>query len=205
MSRSHSFPSDEVADALHAQLLADHTTAFGEFHRAFHQPLVDYLTRRFPRADPHHIESAAGQAVFDHFQHLDRFNPEKLPLRAYLSMIARRKLLRWLEKEDKHKRSREFVELGSLSGNDLSDGPPDLRLIRQEEQQAACEVFQAVERASTPSEQVVLRLWCDEERRTERFADEMGLAADLPKEEQRRQVKQVKDRLMKRLRRSGNG
>lgn len=54
-----------------------------------------------------------------------------------------------------------------------------------------------------PDEKLVFRLWLGGERRTEVFAGALGVPESMPVKDQRREVKKVKDRLMKRLGRDG--
>jgi RNA polymerase sigma-70 factor (ECF subfamily) len=162
----------------------------------------------FPRADPHHWEEAAGDTLCDYVKNPATYRPELLNLTAYLRMAAKRDLLNLCKKEHRHHEHRvamslvEFAnERGNLSGE--NDNPVD-RLEREEEAMRANDLLQALVQDFTPEERRVAELMRDGQRQTQVFAEAIG-QGHLPVEEQKREVKRVKDRIKKRLERGGTG
>ena len=189
-------PDDTLRDSW-ARLLADPDTA-AAFASVVLEPLIDELTWREPRATPDEVATAAGIAVLAVLKRPDRYDPTRLPLPAYLVMIARRKLKTVQAAECRHRRSRipwDSVEEDLPGRNELAedDSPsfddPEL---------------QAVIATLTPAEQRTLDLQRGGERRTAVFADALGIA-DRPVSEQEAEVKRVKDRILKRLQRAAGG
>jgi RNA polymerase sigma-70 factor (ECF subfamily) len=110
---------------------------------------------------------------------------------------SRRNLLDRLDAE-RRRREREseyashaLLEKWSSEIDDI-DVKHDLHVFEEEFRRSRWTANEAEERA--------FRLWLEGERQTQAFADALGLG-DLPPEEQQREVKRFKDRLIKRLRR----
>jgi hypothetical protein len=189
-------PDDTLRDSW-ARLLADPDTA-AAFAPVALEPLIDELAWREPRATPDEVATAAEIAVLAVIKRPERYDPTRLPLPAYLLMIARRKLKTVRAAESRHQRSRipwDSVEEDLPGRNELAedDSPsfdhPELR---------------AVIATFTPAEQRVLDLQRCGERRTAVFAEGLGIA-DRPVSEQEAEVKRVKDRILKRLQRAARG
>jgi RNA polymerase sigma-70 factor (ECF subfamily) len=202
------FPSPAEGLGLHLRLCDLDPTASADVCRAYLEPLIHWLEAVFPRADPHHREEAAGQALWDYVKNPTKYNSEYTDLAAYLRMAARGDLLNLRQKEHRHHRHRadkSFVELagegGNLSGE--SDDPVD-RLEREEEAARAKALLQELLQDCTSEERRVVELMLDGQRETRIFAEAIG-QGHLPLQEQKREVKRVKDRIKKRLERGGTG
>lgn len=193
------------AGALHARLLAGDPVAPSDLAEAYLPLLLRALSPRFPRVDPHLVESMAIDALLRLAREPARYDPRRGGLLAFLRMDARGDLLNALAAEKKGSKRRvplEDVELGPRARNLGRDGDPETAVLTGESMaeldlDALCSGFDARERA-------VVELMIDGERRTARFAAVIGLE-HLPPEQQRREVKRWKDRLQKRLRRKAVG
>jgi len=188
---------DDTLLAAWTRLIDDPDTA-AAFAELVLEPLADELAWRVPPATPDEVATAAEIAVLAVIKRPERYDPARLPLPAYLLMIARRKLKTAQTAERRHHKSRipwDSVEdrLPAQNEDGEDDGPsfdaPELR---------------AVIAAFTPAERRALDLQRGGERRTAVFADALGIA-DRPAAEQEAEVKRVKDRILKRLRRAVGG
>ncbi len=194
---SAAFPPEADALALHRRLCGGDSVAPAEFARAFLGPLVTTLSHMFPGTDPHLVEQAAIDAVFDLIRHPDRFDAGRRQLRGFLIMAARGDVLNQLRAEQKHQAGRipfDDVELAPASGNETAgaDGPD-----RLDDHPALARI-----RDGLPEpDRRVLDLMCQGERRWEAFAAVLGLA-DRPQAERRAEVKRVTDRIKRRLKRA---
>jgi DNA-directed RNA polymerase specialized sigma24 family protein len=192
------FPPQDMGLALHRRLCAgDDPVAPAEFARAYLDPLVAAVGRRFPGVDPHVVEQAAADALLDLVRHPDRYDPDRRKLRGYLLMAARGDLLNLLNREERHRRRRvslDDVELTAAGGNEVmgADG-----LARLNDYPSLTRVRDAL----TEPDRRVLDLMCQGERRWEVFAAALGVA-NRPRVEWRRTVKRVTDRIMRRLQRA---
>jgi len=196
-----SFPSAEDARRLHDRLLDDDPAAPGDVCSAFLAPLLGYLRRRHSDRDPHLVESAVLQTLFDYVKDPRRYDPGRNPnLGAYLRMAADRDLLNLLEQEARHHRRRESVELDSLAGNSEGEEGPTIRLYREEARAERERILEAVAGQCDVTDRAVLRLMREGVTALAPFASVLGVA-HLPIDEQKRAVHQAKDRVKQRLRR----
>ncbi len=190
------------AAELHSRMLARDPTAPADLCERYLIAITARLGRRFPNVDEHKIEDAAADALLNYAEHPERFDPARSPLAAYLYMSARGDLLNWLEQE-KRRRKRlvplDDVELARSARNTDVTGICSAEAALGEESLAELQsVLDAACR--TEQERRVLRLVAEGERRTAVFAQVLGIA-DLGIAEQRREVKRVKERLLKKARR----
>lgn len=185
--------------ALHARLLAFDPTAFADLCATHLATTIARLGRRYPHACPHLVEQSVHDAFLDHGKRPERYDPTRSPLPAYLLLVAARDLANALEQEARHHRKRSpVVELASVARNSLVDERPLELLVRREDEAAQRAYLRAVRDACTPAERVVLDLLLSGERATASCAAALGLD-DHPVAEQEREVKRLKDRVMKRL------
>lgn len=192
-----SWPPDDELLAAWRVLVADPTTA-GEFMRLTLRPLAEMLAAWQPRADPHVIETAAGDALLAFLRRPAAYDPGRRPLPVYLRVIARRRLFSELKREGRHHSGRipwDAVELHQSDRNDPVDD--DLPSLDSPALQAVITGLWDVERR-------VFDLLMDGERDTPIFAAAMGLT-DLPADEQEVEVKRAKDRIKARLKRARGG
>lgn len=194
--------------ALHQRLLSGELVVTEEIAELYLEP----LSRRLSRAsaaylDPQIVEQAAIDALLDYLQHPQRYQPERVPLDAYLLMAAKRDLKNALRSERRHTAraipldgSAPAVELALAARNESVEEVVmenvDLELPAGLDRARALDLVLAA--FSDPIERRLLRLYLDGERRTAAYAAVLGIG-DRPAGEQRQTVKRVKDRFEKRL------
>jgi RNA polymerase sigma-70 factor (ECF subfamily) len=205
------FPTREAGNDLHQRLVGNDPTAPSDLAVAFLGPLIYWLSAQ-PHTRTLHADllcDAAEDAILALIRNPGSYQPEKADLASYLRMSAQGDLLNRLRREAKHHRGRtslEHVEHSDLAGNYLGqEDDPSLRLEIAEYRSGLGEVVPTVVREGlTEAEGRVLELMIQGERKTSVYAEVCGIA-DLSPEEQRRFVKQVKDKLKKRLSRTRRG
>jgi RNA polymerase sigma-70 factor, ECF subfamily len=191
---------------LHRRLLAGDPVAPSELAETYLERLVARLRPRFWWLDPHLVESAAGDSIMNLAEHPERYDPERAGLLAYLYMDAAGDLLN-VYKSGQRSAGREVpleaVELGrrarKLSREEIDD--PLEQLLRAEGTDPGW--FKATYAELDERERAVVDLMIDGERSTVACARVIGVE-HLPRDEQEREVKRWKDRLVKRLRRRRN-
>jgi RNA polymerase sigma-70 factor (ECF subfamily) len=188
-------PDDELLEAWR-ELVADPAT-HGEFMQLTLRPLAEMLAAWRPSADPDLIESAAVDGLLAFFRRPAAYDPARLPLPAYLRMIARRRLINLLKSEGRHHHGRIPWDSVELHPPDRNDPVDDDSPLVSPEQQAVLDGLSEVERR-------VLEMVLANERRTPVFAAVLGIA-DRPLEEQKAEVKRAKDRIKARLNRARGG
>ena len=195
---------DDVLNSLHARLLAEDPTASLDLCEYFLPLLKRRLHRQFPTVDPDHIEDGVVDAVLNYIEHPHRYDPTRGSLAHYLTLSARGDVLNLLRRE-----TRRNQRLVPLDGGDddveverrlRNSGVKTLEDLAVSAATAAevSDLLQAVSRSEADGH--VLDLMLDGERDTAVFAEALGLQC-LTVVEQRRRVKQHKDRLIKRLQR----
>jgi len=195
-----SWPEVDVVVAIYERLVPGDCLAQSDFIVAVLEPLVSHLRAWRRDVDEHMWLTAAEDAVLSVIRNPHVYNPAKGGnLFAFLRMAAERDLLNALERERRHHRNRENRDCVEL----LADG----RNPSMEEVADDLPTFDdpavATEIASfTDRERQVFELMRDGEKRTSVFATILGIG-DMPLEEQTREVKRVKDRIVKRLQRVG--
>jgi RNA polymerase sigma-70 factor (ECF subfamily) len=192
---------------IHERLLAGDRVASAELVDAVYEPLVERLQRAFPKVrDPALIRDAVTDALMAYIEIPGSYEPSRRDLLGYLEMAARGDLLNALART-RRRDQREIpvanVELQALDGNsslNMSAGHHESKTADTEgvvNLQAAVDTLFPEARDRELAALVVAG-----ERSTRRFAEVLSLTHLAP-DEQRRVVKQHKDRIKKRLRRSG--
>lgn len=202
MPRAKSTP-DRQAELLdlHNRLLSHDPVATEEMFSLVAPELEKHLRLRFPSlavgVDPDIYLSAVYEALTDYFKNPRKYNPAKSGLLTYLRLACRRDLQNLLRKESRHVSGRvslESVEYSRSDGNDISDRIAD----ELDGQRLVADLTQGM----TSDERAVFALMMEGERSTRVAAEVMNIG-HLSSGEQRRQVKRVKDRIKKRIRRRG--
>jgi hypothetical protein len=173
----------------------------------FLEPLMGWLANRNPSLHPDLIAEAAGEAIVTLIRNPAAYDPERGELEAYLRMSAQGDLRNILNRESRYRAGRtslEVVEHSADAGNYLGreDDPSLPMQIEEQLAELAHAIPPSVREGLTEPEARVLELMLRGERKMDVFAEAYGVA-DRPREERRRVVKQVKDRLKKRLERAG--
>lgn len=200
-------PADQALD-LWRRVAGDDPTAPPEFAQTYLDWLADSLAASYPRFDPHDHDSAAEDAIMAIIRKPRAYDPTRSSFGSFLRLIARRRLLSRWRAEKPHRDHRADLELVELSGADANiPGDLDADPARRVEEAETVEELRSRLRPEivarfTPDEEKVFQLMRSGERRAGAYAAALALD-ELPPEEQRRRIKQVKDRLKKRLRRGG--
>lgn len=206
--------SDGAQDesALHQRLLSGDVTAPEEAARKY-LPLIEaHVAARawniYHINDRELIWNAAVNAVLlDYILHPARFDPNKSGLLGYLKRAAERDLINEVARNRRQHRGEDLygdVEEGIRGRN----RPSELdRIVRDAEKETVSRIQRERDAAAVKNvvtndrDGVLLRLMLGGERSTSKFAAVLGIEA-LPIAEQRRIVKQHKDRLNVQLKRS---
>lgn len=194
-------PSTEILLALHKRLATFDAAAPAELVLAAAEPLTELLNKR-ERRDPQLVQDAVTDALFDLIKCPSKFDPCKGEPWTFMVIAAKRNLLNLLRSR-RRATNRDLkymgVALGHPAGNwtePSTEGDSDQE--RAKERLVVIEQGQAD--VMTDIDHQILRLIANGERATGPFAQVLGISA-LPDPEQRRHVKNAKDRLLKRLRR----
>jgi hypothetical protein len=207
MSRpSRPFPPPEEGLRLHLLLGANDPLAPAAICQAYAEPVGAWLRARHPHDDPDLCQAAANEAIVGYLLRPHGYDPSRSPLDAYLRLAAERDLSNLRRAEQRHHQGRipwKVVELEEERGNIPGrDAEPSRSLERNEEAAAWRALLDTVRAGLTPAEGRCLDLMLAGEQRTRAFAEALGLQG-LSADEEAREVKRVKDRLQKRLRRAG--
>jgi DNA-directed RNA polymerase specialized sigma24 family protein len=191
---------------LHRQLVARDPTAPEALGRAVLEPLVRYTERQFPRVSSDITEQAAVDAVWDHLQHPEHCQAATgSGVVAYLRSVARHKVLDELRRD--RRRSARETHWGQQTAGETEREAVELRdmatTVEEDEDATSLrdrrtEVMGALE---SESDRQFLELRLSGERKTTVFAEILGIS-HLPAGEQRKIVKQHKDRIDKIVRRA---
>jgi RNA polymerase sigma-70 factor, ECF subfamily len=197
-----SAPNDPTQGlVLHQRLLKGDRTASEELVSLILFPLVQEVSRKFPRVDDHCIHDGVTDAVLDYCARPHQFDENRgVPLDRFLSIAAWRNVANTLRQEKRRKVREEKAEESSVAGLVELD-PVVGNLLQKEEavwQQQQREAVMNV--LHNPIDQEIWTLRLQGERRTEAFAEVLGIQ-HLPLAAQRREVKRAKDRIDKLLRR----
>lgn len=198
MSASN-WPDADTGAALHRRLAAGDPTAPADLAAAFLDPLVAYLRAGYSHVHDHLLYDAATDTLLSVMRNPAVYDPTRGELPAFLRMAAAGDLRNLLARDRRHQANREdrdCVELAADDGNSPAEGdePPSFDDAR----------LAPVVAALSEAERQVLQLMRAGERRTAAFAAVLGIAGQ-PPDEQVREVKRVKDRIMVRLKRAGGG
>jgi RNA polymerase sigma-70 factor (ECF subfamily) len=182
--------------ALWRDLRAGRASAPAAFLQAFLEPLLAWLAEKFPRADPEARANVVHDLLLTFVKRPDGYDPAKGGLAPYLRMAIKGDLLNLLAK--KPDRVRLFSEIAVAEpADDRKESVEELPSFDDPRLQAALASFSAAELQ-------VFELMRDGAHQTETFAAVLGIT-DRTVEQQQREVKRVKDRIMKRLRRAVEG
>ena len=201
-------PTAEAAARLYLRLLAGEPDASFDLLKAFAQPLINALRLKFPDLpDPAIVDDAVIDTLLEFPKHVARYDPTRVRLWSYLWMDADGNLRNAYQKEKA--RLARLVPLDVA--DDLADRNNDLEesVIRRHVPPYLPEnvAMEQVRRElgairSNSTDWAVLALMLAGVRRTEQYAAVQGIS-HLPVAEQRRLVKNAKDRVRVRLRRIG--
>lgn len=192
---------------LHNRLLNGDETASADLFDRYMGLLVGALRKSHPRIADHNealLLDAVTDALFEYINRPEIYKPDRKSLRNFLYMAAQGDLLNAWRREKVaalvETSLDQPVELGQEIGNSVVEKAPGMPPVLA--RIAAAELWQHVQEIVPEAEfQQVLTLMIDGVRETSAYAEVLGIT-DLPEAAQRKQVKQVKDRLKKRLQRA---
>jgi RNA polymerase sigma-70 factor (ECF subfamily) len=198
----HRFDASQLL-VLHHRLCDGDRTASEELARLVLEALVEGIARQFLRSDEQMLYEAVTEAFLDYCARPCQFDAERgVALHLFLLMTSRRNMLNLLRGEARRKAREEeaghlyadaTVELDPVVGNLLQKEQNQQRYQLEEEMMSLLQ---------DPKDRQILALRLQGERRTEAFAEILGIS-HFSIEGQRREVKRTKDRIDKILRRHG--
>lgn len=185
----------------HQRILArDDPIAFAALAEWLYSPLVEDVYRRSgANADVALVEEAVGEALLDYHDAPERYDPSRASLRSYLVMAAYRDFQNAQARE--HRVTRHQVSLfdpalreQDVVGSQGTAEEVESQLHVEELWQLINEIF------PDPTERRIVTLIINKVRSPEPYASVLGLG-DLPNEERLRQIRLIKYRITRRLRR----
>lgn len=194
------WPLSDYGLALWHDLCAGRASAPACFIAVYLEPLLRWLRRTQPRLDDDLLTTAAHDLLIGIIKKPHQFDPAKRSLESYLCMAAQCDVLNLLKREQRHRDLFPPTDVADLAQVRNDTGEEDEREMPSFDDPR----LQGVLADFTDQERCVLELMRRGERQTERYAavlDITGLAIH----EQRHQVKNLKDRIMKRLQRAVEG
>lgn len=186
---------------IHERLLAGDPIAPAELAEEALDALVEELRMRYPRLKDADLPAdAATDALMDYIKRPEQFDSEKRGLWGFLVMAAQRDLQNVLARSGRRNQkeiSLNHVEVEAMAGNkETEEEKAGARIDAERMRGRIAELFE------DPIDQKLVELVIENERSTRAFARALGIE-DLSEAEQRKQVKQHKDRIKKRLQRYG--
>jgi RNA polymerase sigma-70 factor (ECF subfamily) len=194
-----------VGVGLHARCLSNDPTAPADVCAWYLSALVGWLASAFRGSDEHHFQTAAENAVLAYLRHPERYQPGRADLGRYLRVVARRGVLNLLRGDRRWRRKKVRLSVAETgpAGNLLrSKDDPAHGLEVEEQAGERARLVAHVEQGFTPEERAVLNLMRSGEKRLEVYVAALGMG-ERGEAEQRRAVKRVRDRVLKRLQRGG--
>lgn len=209
---STTWPPEEQAREIHARLVADDPVASAELANAFLDPLAAWVERNNPRIDPHICVTAAEDAILSLIKNPKSYDPSRQALAVYLRLSAKGDLKNALRSESRYRQRRTDLSAVELSATDRKSlqerTDPALVAERRAAEEEMEEVLaprpvpESVRANLSRDEAEVLELMRDGERKTAAFANALKITHLAP-QVQRQEVKRIKDRINRRLKRTG--
>ncbi len=185
----------------HQRILArDDPIAFAALAEWLYSPLVEDVYRRSgTNADAALVEEAVGEALLDYHDAPERYDPSRASLRSYLVMAAYRDFQNAQAREHRVKRHQVSLFDPALAEQDVVGSQGTAEEV--ESQLHVEELWQLInEIFPDPTERRIVTLIINKVRSPEPYVSVLGLS-DLPNEERLRQIRLVKYRITRRLRR----
>lgn len=190
------FPTNTEIAVLHERVLANHPYAVEAVIERLLPLLTHVVQQSFPRTDEDLIVNAVEDALLEYSRQPQRFDRSRgIPLLAFLRMAALRNAMNLVRTESR--RLRKEKDLRAEAGASPAANPPQATADEVHDPAILASAVAGVVRAE---EERAVALWLKGERRTEPLAVALGIG-ELTADQQRRTVKQLKDRMRKRLQR----
>jgi hypothetical protein len=193
---------------IHWRLVERDPTAPADLAEQLLSPLMASVRRTFPNLSHETLlDDAVVDAVLSYAERPEQFDPAKLMLMSYLTMSAKGDVLNAIKRRTKRQAREVSLEVVEDFVDSRNTGREQHHMASADEVvidrlESGRLARQLRSSARTPQELTLLQLIVNGERRTARFAAVLGLQ-HLTEIEQRRVVKQAKDRLKKRIERMG--
>jgi len=186
--------------ALNKRLLEGDRVASAELTQILLPRLIREMQGKFPKTDHHLVSDGVTDALLDYCARPTVFDWKRgVPLDRFLAKAGWRNIANLLRGEARRK-VREAVS-AELTAEDVVElYPASGNPFQNEQLDAKQELEKLAHLLPNETDRKLLDLKAMGERRTERFAQIMGIA-HLPIEQQRREVKKAKDRIDKVLER----
>ncbi len=185
----------------HQRILArDDPIAFAALAEWLYSPLVEDVYRRSgANADAALVEEAVGEALLDYHDAPERYDPSRASLRSYLVMAAYRDFQNAQARERRVTSHQISLFDPTLREQDVMGSQGTAEEV--ESQLHVEELWQLInEIFPDPTERRIVTLIINKVRSPEPYASVLGLG-DLPNEERLRQIRLIKYRITRRLRR----
>lgn len=197
-------PTAEALLSIHQRLLAEDPVAPAELAEMSIEHLAEELRIGNSRLrDESMAYDAATDAILEFAKFPHRYEPSRSGVWSFLKMAARRNLANLQQKENRQRG--RISRFKSVALHDPTRKKTEKSILASlaeaEEDGALRKELRAKTVSFSPEEAAVFSLMSDGVRATEEYARVLGID-DRPRDEQKRVVKRVKDRLLKRLKRS---
>lgn len=192
---------------IHQRLVEDDPTARHDLADVYLETLVAWLAETHPSVSPEFCIEAAEDALLALIRNPQSYSSQRQTLEVYLRMSARGDLRNILAKERRHYDGRvswQSVELSPDAGKYLGreDDPSLAMQLAEEAQSVMNSIPYSLRKKLSQTDLHGVELILRKERRSRVFAELYELL-HLPEKEQLRQVKRIKDRLTKMMKRAG--
>lgn len=191
----------------HERIFQDDSTAFAELSEFALPHLGHFLQTQFPEQESHQHEMVAIDTLLVYHAQPAKYNPEKLNLFAYLRMAARGDMLNAIDKQSRqnqrlHNLEDPLIQEQLPSQGILSDTGNLDEWLQTHTDYSRAGIIEKLSNELNNQDQEILLLMLDNVRNHEPYAKVLNIE-HLPLPEQRKIIKQNKDRLQKRLVRFG--
>lgn len=191
----------------HQRILAADPIAFAELCEVALPMLSLFLQAQFPQQNPHLCDTTAVDCLLAYRGRPQQYDPDKLALFAYLRMAVRRDMLNAIDSRQRRTRHLTDIDHPDMQTQLAVESEMSETMVLDDwlveyTQLSRTEIQNRVAELMTDEELQALWLMLDGVRDSDRYVQVLGIT-HLDKPAQRRAVKQVKDRIKKRLRRLG--
>jgi RNA polymerase sigma factor (sigma-70 family) len=192
-----SWPSAIQGLSFHRSLCDGEASSPSDFAVAYTDLLYAWLRRKNPGVDEDWCQDAAHRAILSLIHRPASYDPARSDLAAYLRMSAQGDLRNIRRAERRQLRGLVFVK----NVEEVADDGKYLEKTDDDKARRAAALLDAVRETLTEPDRRCLDLMRAGERGTAAFAAAAGFS-HLPPDEQKREVKRVKDRIKKRIQRA---
>lgn len=200
-------PSRKWQEHQHRLVVQANATAFAELCEIALPHLTQFLRRQYPTYDNSDHDETAIDTLLAYHSRPQKFDPGKLSLFAYLRMAARRDFLNKIDRHNRH--NRRLLDIDNPAIQSIMPNQQSLEenfvvdaWLSQHTSLSQEEFIDALNSLLDATDQKVFSLLLDGVRETEVYAEVMGLDGENIQVQQQ-EVKRAKDRVIKKLQRSG--